>query len=461
MRFLYSALRASAAIAALVLVSVPAFAQPAAPNLNSAAPYAVLGTNSSPTLGTVTCTDTGPGIGITGQVGTTFVGGITNSGPCLMTGPIVAPVGNAVVNDFNTAFASVDSMNPTCDGPIPTTSTSLPPGVYCSAAGTTLGAGVTLTLNGNASDVWIFKVGTGGLGALTLTNAQVVMGGSADACNVYWKTAEAATVTDSAFVGTVLSGAAATMVRGSWIGRALATTDVTVTDPAPMTFAGCAAPASITVNKDFIPNNPSAVPVTLTCSSGTVINPLLPAAEGTAAIFTVGGANPTGTTCTATETVPAGYTANQANCLGMPLGGSCTIINTPNGAITHTITVFKDFIPNNSATVAVALTCSSGTVATTPLNAAEGAPAVFTVTGPNAGATCTATETVPAGYTANQTNCSVVALDGSCTITNTLIASAVVGIPTISEWGMILLAGLLALFGFGVVHKTRVRDSSN
>ena len=113
------------------------------------------------------------------------------------------------------------------------------PGVYCSAAATTIGAGVTLTLSGTASDVWIFRVGTGGTGALTLTNTNVVMGGTANACNVYWKTASAATVTDSAFVGTVLSGAATTMTRGSWTGRAMATTDVTLTDPSPLT--GCAA----------------------------------------------------------------------------------------------------------------------------------------------------------------------------------------------------------------------------
>jgi len=75
----------------------------------------------------------------------------------------------------------------------------------------------------------------------TLTNAQVVMGGTANACNVYWKTSAAATVTDSSFVGTLLSGAAATMTRGNWTGRALATTNVTLTDPTPLT--GCAAAA--------------------------------------------------------------------------------------------------------------------------------------------------------------------------------------------------------------------------
>jgi len=235
------------AFAACLLVPACALAQ-VAPNLGTTAPFAVLGTNAIPTSGTVTCTDTGPGIGIFGQVGTTFPGGITNTG-CTITGPIVAPVAAGVVADFNTAFAAVDAQNPVCTGVIPIVTTTLPPGVYCSAAGTTIGAGVIITLNGTASDVWIFRVGTAGGGALTLTNAQVVMGGTANACNVYWKTAalSAATVTDSAFVGTVLSGAATTMTRGSWTGRAMATTDVTLTDPSPMTgcaFAAAAAAAS-------------------------------------------------------------------------------------------------------------------------------------------------------------------------------------------------------------------------
>jgi len=230
-----------AAFAVCLFIPLCALAQ-VAPNLGTTAPFAVLGANAVPTIGTVTCTDTGPGIGIFGQVGTTFPGGITNTG-CTITGPIVAPVAPGVVADFNTAFASIDAQNPVCTGVIPIVTTVLPPGVYCSAAATTIGAGVTLTLLGNASDVWIFRVGTGGLGALTLTNANVVMAGAANACNVYWKTAQAATVTDSAFVGTVLAGTAATMTRGNWTGRMMATTDATLTDPAP--FTGCAAAAAL------------------------------------------------------------------------------------------------------------------------------------------------------------------------------------------------------------------------
>jgi len=79
------------------------------------------------------------------------------------------------------------------------------------------------------------------LGALTLTGTQVVPGGTAQACNVFWETAQDATLTDTAFIGTNLSGGAVTTTRGNYVGRAIATTNVTVTDAGPMTFAGCAA----------------------------------------------------------------------------------------------------------------------------------------------------------------------------------------------------------------------------
>ncbi len=243
MKQMYLNALVTATLVALVLAPSQASAA-VAPPLGTAASYAVLGTNIVATPGTVTCTDTGPGTAINGDVGTTFLGGITNNGPCTITGSIVAPVPAPVVADFNTAYNSVDALNPVCTGVIPIVTTTLVPGVYCSAAGTTIGAGVIITLSGAASDVWVFRVGTGGLGALTLTDAQVVMGNAAQACNVFWKTAEAATLTRSNFVGTILSGAAITMTDGSWFGRGLARTDVTVTNAAPLTFAGC-APAVI------------------------------------------------------------------------------------------------------------------------------------------------------------------------------------------------------------------------
>jgi hypothetical protein len=232
--------------AALALISDPALAVAVAPPLNTAGSYTVLGTNSIPTSGTVTCTNSGPGSTINGDVGSTF-NSITNT-LCTITGAINAPVALSVVTDFNNAYSALDTLNPVCDGVIPIVTTTLTPGVYCSVAGTTIGAGVILTLNGTATDVWVFKIGTGGTGAFTGNSFQVVMGGTARACNVYWRTAQGATVTDSSFQGTILSGAAFTMTRGSYVGRAFATTDATVTDAAPMTFAGCGAAASTAAN---------------------------------------------------------------------------------------------------------------------------------------------------------------------------------------------------------------------
>ncbi|MEO7200207.1 MAG: IPTL-CTERM sorting domain-containing protein, partial [Dokdonella sp.] len=201
---------------------------------------------------------------------------------------------------------------------------------------------------------------------------------------------------------------------------------------------------TIVVNKDFIPDSTATVPVELLCTSGTVTTTPLNASESSPAVFTVTGASP-GATCTATETVPGGYTAAQADCISVALGGSCTITNTLDS---NTIVVNKDFIPDSTATVPVELTCSSGTVTTTPLNASESSPAVFTVTSASPGTTCTATETVPNGYTAEQTDCASVALGGSCTITNRSDSVAATPIPTFNRYGMALLALLMLGVGF-------------
>lgn len=326
------------------------------PSLGAAAPYAVLGTNAVPTVGTVTCTNTGAGSTITGRVGTTFTS-ITNTA-CTISGPIDAPVAASVRNDFNTAFAAVPTQNPVCNGVIPTTSTTLAPGVYCSAAGTTLGAGVILTLNGNASDVWVFRVGTGGPGALTLNSAQVVMGGTALACNVFWRTSAGATLTDSIFNGTVLSGAATTMTRGSWVGRSMATTDATVTDAAPFTFAGCSAPVAPSVAKAFSPstNGPggvSTLTITLTNSNAgaatltTALVDTLPAGVVLAAIPSAS------TTCTSgVVTAAAGAsTVTLSSGSVIPSNGSCTVIANVTSA---TVGVYTNTI------AAGALTTSNG-----------------------------------------------------------------------------------------------------
>ena len=111
------------------------------------------------------------------------------------------------------------------------TALSFSPGVICFNAGATF-TRVTITLNGGTNDVWIFKIGSGGTGALTGTNLTVVMPSGAPPRNAYWWTAEAATMTDSNFQGTILAGTSITVTRGTFSGDALAHVAVTLTDTA-------------------------------------------------------------------------------------------------------------------------------------------------------------------------------------------------------------------------------------
>jgi hypothetical protein len=113
---------------------------------------------------------------------------------------------------------------------------TLAPGVYCFDAAATLTG--ELTLDGPADGIWLFKIGALGTGALTGTNFAVAMAGGAEACNVTWWVAEAATMTDSDFLGSILAGAAITLTRGTFNGNAWSRADVTITGTA---VTGCAA----------------------------------------------------------------------------------------------------------------------------------------------------------------------------------------------------------------------------
>ncbi|MBI5948262.1 MAG: hypothetical protein HY875_09000, partial [Chloroflexi bacterium] len=122
-------------------------------------------------------------------------------------------------------------------------------------------------------------------------------------------------------------------------------------------------PASIgvlwIVNKDFTDNNSANVTVSLQCTgTGTSVIVLdNTASEADPADFNVFGATST-VTCTATEVVPAGYTADESDCLAVPVGdGTCTIVNTPS---TRQITVKKVRAGLASGDVTFAGTISNG-----------------------------------------------------------------------------------------------------
>jgi hypothetical protein len=225
----FTARLAVIALFAALLSAVPlhaAFAQ-TAPALGSAGSFTVLAGTA------VTCTDSM----VTGDVGVWPGTAITQTN-CTISGTVHA--GNGVAKqaylDFVSAYDAL-ALVP-CDVTLPSGDLAglvLTPGVYCvDAASTTTGG--TLTLSGPSNGIWIFKIGTSGTGALTGTNFSVVMEGGGTPCNVYWWVKEAATMTDSAFLGTILAGAAITITRGTFNGDALAMAAVTMTGA---TVTGC------------------------------------------------------------------------------------------------------------------------------------------------------------------------------------------------------------------------------
>ncbi|HTD69357.1 MAG TPA: ice-binding family protein [Gemmatimonadales bacterium] len=188
----------------------------------------------------VTCTDGT----ITGDVGTfqaAPTGSVTQT-TCPITGTVHVGDG-AAIQAFNGFLSTYAALAATPCGVVLTgtlAGVTLAPGVYCFDAAATL-TGV-LTLNGPSNGVWLFKIGTSGTGALTGTNFSVVMAGGGDSCNVTWWVAQAATMTDSHFLGSILAGAAITLTRGTFDGNAWAGAsgvgDVTITGTAVVGCAG-------------------------------------------------------------------------------------------------------------------------------------------------------------------------------------------------------------------------------
>lgn len=204
----------------------------------SGSSFAVLGQEA------VSCTD-GSIIGDIGTNQTTPPGAITLV-RCPVTGSthIGDPAAVGAYNAFLTQYAALAPrsgdvcpiITGTLDG------LSFAPGVYCVSAEAKTGV---VTLQGPANGTWLFKVaadGSGLTGALTGTNFSVVLAGGAQACNVTWWVAQAATLTDSHFNGSILAGAAITLTRGTFNGNAWAGAagvgDVTVTGTAVVGCAG-------------------------------------------------------------------------------------------------------------------------------------------------------------------------------------------------------------------------------
>ena len=191
------------------------------PSFGTAADFAVLAGTA------VTCTNGT----IKGNVGVS-PGVVFTQTSCPVIGTIHAgdTVAAQAQRDFSTAYAAFQALP--CTQTLTTLDGQrLQSGVYCFDAAATSTGGV-LTLEG--SGPFVFKVGTLGTGALTGTNFTVVTpSGAPPACgSVFWVVADAVTLTNSKFVGTVLAGKAITLTGGTFNGDAFAKTAATITGTA-------------------------------------------------------------------------------------------------------------------------------------------------------------------------------------------------------------------------------------
>lgn len=312
---------------AVLLSAAPfhaAFAQ-TAPALGSAESFAVLAGTA------VTCTDST----IAGDVGV-YPGLAVTQTNCTINGTVHTEDASAVAayNDFLSAYNALALKQ--CDYVLSGNlgGVTLTPGVYCFDAAAT----VTdwLTLDGPSDGVWIFKIGTSGTGALTGTNFSVVMSGVGQASNVYWWVAQAATMTDSAFQGTILAGTAITITRGTFNGDALAQAAVTMTGATyPISVAKVTA-SNITV-------------------SGTNAGDVAPVVTGGGFINVVNNGAHVAATQTGTGTINI---VNNGQVMAATNTGSgvMTINSTATGAVAVTRTGNGNTTVNATGSSAIALT---------------------------------------------------------------------------------------------------------
>jgi hypothetical protein len=99
---------------------------------------------------------------------------------------------------------------------------TLPAGVYISATHSTIGITGDLTLNGSATDVWVFQTPSAALTAAG--SSRILLTGGAKASNVWWYVGSSATIgTGAIFNGNILASASISMLNlATSCGRLLA-----------------------------------------------------------------------------------------------------------------------------------------------------------------------------------------------------------------------------------------------
>lgn len=224
--------------------SARAFTSPATVNLGKAASFATLSKTATTTTGVTH---------ITGNVGVSPIAASAMTGfglimdssgmfsiSSLVTGKIyAADYGAPTPANLTTAVLNMQTAYTDAAGRSLPDATelysgnlsgrTLAPGLYKWSTGVSIDAATNLTLQGSATDVWIFQIA----GDLTLNSgAQVLLSGGADANNIFWQVGGGVGVnigTTAHVEGTILALKAIHLLTGATLnGRALSQTSVTL-----------------------------------------------------------------------------------------------------------------------------------------------------------------------------------------------------------------------------------------
>ena len=292
---------------------------------------------------------------------------ITNTGPTIVTGDLGISPGNASsVTGFppgqvvgTTHFANAVALQAQNDtttayntlaGRACTTTISgdlggrtLFPGVYCSASSMGLTGTLTLDAQGNPNALFIFQVGS----ALTTASAsavRVINGGQS--CNVFWQIGSSATLgTTTAFVGNLIALSSITLNTGATsTGRLLARNGAVTIDSGVISV--CQLAGAPLLSKSFAPNTINVNGVsTLTVilnNTDSVLNTLTaPLTDNLPAGVVIAALPNVSTTCGGTGAplaTPGGTSVTLPAGRSIPIGGSCTLSVQVTGAIPGTYT---------------------------------------------------------------------------------------------------------------------------
>ena len=226
------------------------------------------------------------------------------------------------------------------------------------------------------------------------------------------------------------------------------------------------------VSKDFDDNNPAEVQVTLSCNTGLPLQQTTTISEGEPVNFVIGDFEPGTLNCAVTEAVPVGYTASYND--GTVSPQNCEWANITNGAFFCAITnaldpveveVSKVWIDENPQFEAQNIADAVWECSSTNQGATAGQLDFFGNPGTDSflvfpdwqgGTHCSVTEVSvqDSGVEVDDSDCQNLVLvpgsGGSCTIYNTRLYQ---GIPTLSQYGLILLTVFMLGIGLLGVRK--------